>query len=267
MTEEPNATAETRAPSRPVTPEPPTPAKTVGSGPKQKSGASILSQLRRRGRAGAVDYAYQILIVIIGVFLGISFESMASERERTLKAHAALDRLVEDLRRDDADMSRIIEQQRGQSRDFTEIATWLATTSETRSERIDSLLAKVVTSLTVYPRRGIYTSMITSGQIGLLPEDVAASVVNLYENIYTRLAANGEHYDYSLERDFLPSYANAWDPAVQALITSDPAERARFRNHLLLMREWSSYYSDLVVQGQEEVRKVLADIDRVRSDD
>lgn len=183
-----------------------------GREPPKRFGASLLRQLGRRGRAGAADYVYQIVIVIIGVFLGITFESMASERDRTQKAHAALDQLITDLRRDDADMDRIAGQQRGQERDFGEIAAWLADSREPESARIDSLLEKVVTSLTVYPRRGAYTSMIASGQIALLPRDLASSIVNLYENVYSRLSANGEHYDYALERDFLPSYANSWDP-------------------------------------------------------
>jgi hypothetical protein len=229
------------------------------------AGRGLLAQLGRRGRAGAADYVYQIIIVILGVFLGITFESMASERDRTQKAHEALDQLVADLQRDDADMHRIIEQQRGQERDFGEIASWLSETEETRSARIDSLLEKVLTSLTVYPRRGAYTSMIASGQVALLPRDLAASIVNIHENLYSRLTANGEHYDFSLERDFLPSYAHAWDPTRQALISADTGERIRFRNHVLLMRTWSAYYGDLVAHSQTAVQEVISAIDRVRA--
>jgi hypothetical protein len=228
-------------------------------------GSAFFRQIGRRGRAGAADYVYQIIIVIIGVFLGITFESMASQRDRTGKAHMALDQLIMDLRRDEADMNRILEQQRGQERDFAEIAAWLAASTETQSARIDSLLEKVITSLTVYPRRGAYTSMIGSGQIALLPTALSTSIVNVYENVYTRLSANGEHYDYSLERDFLPSYANSWDPNRKALLTTEPVDRVRFRNHLLLMRMWSSYYIDLVSQSQSAVHQLVADIDRVRT--
>lgn len=230
---------------------------------RRPPGSALLRQLGRRGRAGAADYVYQIIIVVIGVFLGITFESMASERDRTRKAHAALGQLVADMRRDDADMDRIIDQQRGQERDFADIAVWLADSLENQSARIDSLLEKVVTSLTVYPRRGAYTSMVASGQIALLPQDLATSILNVYENVYTRLSANGEHYDFSLERDFLPSYANWWDPIRQGLIVIDPADRIRFRNHLLLMRAWSAYYIDLVAQSQAAVREVISEIDRL----
>jgi hypothetical protein len=228
-------------------------------------GRALLAQLGRRGRAGAADYVYQIIIVILGVFLGITFESMASERDRTRKAHDALEQLVADMRRDDSDMLRIIEQQRGQERDFGEIASWLSESTETQSAPIDSLLEKVVTSLTVYPRRGAYTSMIASGQIALLPPDLAASIVNVYENVYSRLSANGEHYDFSLERDFLPAYAHSWDPTRQALISADAGERVRFRNHLLLMRTWSAYYTDLLAHSQAAVQEVIAAIDEVRA--
>jgi hypothetical protein len=226
--------------------------------------STLLSQLRRRGRAGAADYVYQVVIVIIGVFLGITFESMAADRDRTREAHAALDQLVADLRRDVIDMTRVSDQQRGQERDFGEIAAWLAESGIESSERIDSLLEKVVTSLTVYPRRGTYTSMIAAGQISLLPPELGTSIVNLYENVYTRLSANGEHYDYSLERDFLPSYADSWDPSRRGLITPQYVERVRFRNHLLLMKMWSSYYSELVAQSQLAVESVIAEIDGVR---
>jgi hypothetical protein len=263
------ADSEVKSPSRPSAPANDDRATSEASARRgreqpKRFGTALLRQMGRRGRAGAADYVYQIVIVIIGVFLGITFESMASERDRTQKAHAALDQLVADLRRDDADMDRIAGQQRGQERDFGEIATWLANSPEAGSTRIDSLLEKVVTSLTVYPRRGAYTSMIASGQIALLPRDLASSIVNLYENVYSRLSANGEHYDYSLERDFLPSYANSWDPIRHGLIATDPAERVRFRNHLLLMRAWSAYYIDLVAQSQAAVKRVIADIERVR---
>lgn len=235
---------------------------TQRAGPRPLASA-LLRQLGRRGRAGAADYVFQIIILIIGVFLGITFESMASEWDRTRKAHAALDQLVADMRRDVEDMIRIIDQQRGQERDFGEIAAWLADSPDTQSARIDSLLDKVVTSLTVYPRRGAYTSMIASGQIALLPQDLATSIVNVYENVYSRLSANGEHYDYSLERDFMPFYANSWDPVRQGLITADSVDRVRFRNHLLLMRAWSAYYIDLVAQSQAAVQEVISDIDRI----
>jgi hypothetical protein len=230
-------------------------------------GRALLRQLGRRGRAGAADYVYQMVIVIIGVFLGITFESMASERDRTRKAHVALDQLVADMHRDIADMNRIIEQQRGQERDFSEIAAWLSNSPESQSARIDSLLEKVVTSYTVYPRRGAYTSMIASGQVALLPRYLASSIVNIYENVYTRLSANGEHYDFSLERDFFPSYADSWDPTRQALITAETGERVRFRNHVLLMRAWSVYYTELVAESQAAVQEVAFDIERVRARD
>ena len=151
--------------------------------------AVFFTQLGRRGRAGAADYFYQILIVIIGVYLGITFESIASEHDRAKKARAALVQLVGDMKRDDIDMSRVSEAQQSQARDYSEIAQWLVNAPTAPSVRIDSLLEKVITSSTVYPRRGLYASMIAAGQLSLLPEDLSGSIVNLYENVYTRLAA------------------------------------------------------------------------------
>lgn len=233
----------------------------ASAAPVRRPRYAFLAQLGRRGRAKATDYVYQIIIVVIGVFLGITFEGMASDRDRTQKANAALAQLVVDLERDDADMSRIIETQHGQVRDFSEIAQWLLDEPNSESARIDSLLQKVLSSYTVYPRRGLYASMISAGQIALLPESVSGSIVNLYENTYARLAANGEHYDFSLERDFFPAYAHAWDPTQHALIVANAAERTRFRNVVLLMRAWSAYYADLVTESQVQLRAVMAEIE------
>jgi hypothetical protein len=220
----------------------------------------VLAQLGRRGRAGAADYFYQILIVVIGVFLGITFESMASDRDRTRKAHSAVVQLQQDLERDDADMTRIIAAQQARLRDLSEIAQWLADGRAMESARIDSLLERVTTSPTVYPRRGLYASMMAGGQIALLSEPLGPKIVNLYENIYTRLAANGDHFDYSLERDFFPAYARAWDVSRHAMIAPDLAERVRFRNIVLLMRSWTDYYCNLVVESQVELRSVMTSI-------
>lgn len=223
--------------------------------------SGLARQLGRRGRAGAADYFYQIIIVILGVYLGITFEAKASDRDRTQKAHATLRYLVRDMKRDDADMSRVIQQQQSQERDYAEIARWLALQGSLASPRIDSLLRKVINnSPTVYPRRGVYSSMIAAGQMALLPEDVADRIANLYENVYVRLVANGEHYDYSLERDFFPTYARAWDPLHFELIARDPSARIQFRNTVLIMHAWSSYYSALVAESQRQLREVLVDV-------
>lgn len=222
---------------------------------------AFFRQLGRRGRAGAADYFFQVIIVILGVYLGITFEAKASDYDRTHKAKAALRYVVRDMRRDEADMSRVIQEQRAQARDYEEIADWLAPQASPVSARIDSLLRKVTTSPTVFPRRGAYSSMIAAGQLALLSEDTSDRIANLYENVYVRLAANGEHYDYSLERDFFPAYARAWDPARHELIAHDAGERTRFRNVVLLMHAWSQYYGGLVSESQRELQVVLADID------
>jgi hypothetical protein len=220
-------------------------------------------QLSRRGRAGAADYIYQILIVIIGVYLGITFEAWASDRDRTGHAHATLAYLLADLKRDDADMARILEAQRHRLRDISEIAGWLrAPPRSGSSARIDSLLWQVTTNPTVFPRRGIYSSMIAAGQVALLEEDLASSIVNLYENVYTRLVVNGEQYDLSLESQYFPAYSRTWDPTRAALLATEPAERIRFLNTLRIMEQWSLYYTDLIAHTQAELRTVVAKIER-----
>jgi hypothetical protein len=223
----------------------------------RRSWRIFFGQLGRRGRAGAADYFYQIVIVIIGVYLGITLERRAADRDQTRKAEASLTQLVSDLRRDEADMLRVQREQERQTRDYHEIAQWLATPATQPAAHIDSLLRKVTNNPTVYPRRGIYASMVSAGQLALLPETVRGDVVNLYENIYTRLAANGEQYDYSVERDFFPAYTEAWDPTRQRLITTDAGDRIRFRNVVLLMAAWSEYYASLLADSQKEVVKVM----------
>jgi hypothetical protein len=238
---------------------PPVPAPTPI---KTRPFALFFRQLSRRGRAGAADYVYQIIIVIIGVYLGITFEAMVSDRDRTGQARATLTYLVADMKRDDADMTRVLAAQRNQLRDYAEISAWLGSPQPDVSARIDSLLWKVTTNPTVYPRRGVYSSMIAAGQVALLDEDLSSSIVNLYEHVYTRLAANGEHYDLTLESQYFPAYSRSWDPERDGLLTADPAERIRFRNLVRIMEEWSRYYADLLTQSQAELRATLAKIER-----
>src|SRR5688572_32299246 len=94
---------------------------------KARGGAvtSFLRQIGRRGRVGAPDYFFQIVIVIIGVYLGITFEAKASDYDRTQKARATLRHLVSDMRRDDADMSRVLQAQQANASYYTEVAEWL----------------------------------------------------------------------------------------------------------------------------------------------
>lgn len=222
--------------------------------------SSFFRQLGRRGRAGAADYFFQIIIVILGVYLGITLEARVSDRDDARKARATLRYLVADMRRDDADMSRVGEAQVSQHRDYEEIAAWLAS-EQPSSRRIDSLIWKVTTNPTVYPRRGVYSSMIAAGQVALLDENLSSAIVNLYDNVYTRLAANGEHYDFTLEREYFPAYSAMWDPARRSMITTDRADRVRFRNTVLIMEEWSRYYAQLLAESQAELRAVLSTID------
>ena len=225
--------------------------------------SSFFRQLGRRGRAGGADYFFQIIIVIIGVYLGITLEARASDRDDARKARATLRYLIADMRRDDADMSRIGEAQKNQARDYAEISAWLGEQQPTSSARIDSLLWKVATvSPTVYPRRGVYSSMIAAGQVALLDEALSSEIVNLYDNVYTRLAANGEHYDYTLEREYFPAYSATWDPVRRSLVSQDRSDRIRFRNTVLIMEAWSRYYAQLTAESQAELRSVLSKIDR-----
>jgi hypothetical protein len=76
------------------------------------------------------------------------------------------------------------------------------------------------------------------------------------------LTANGEHYDFALERDYMPAYARAWDPMRMTLITPDVAERVRFRNAVLIIHAWSQYYVNLLVDSQAQLRAVMTDIER-----
>jgi hypothetical protein len=228
--------------------------------PKARPLSSFIRQLGRRGRAGAPDYVFQIIIVVIGVYLGITLETRASERDQVRKARSTLRYLVADMRRDDADMSRVGEAQQDQARDYAEIAAWLGS-QQPPSARIDSLIWKVTTNPTVYPRRGVYSSMIAAGQVALLDEELSSAIVNLYDNVYTRLAANGEHYDYSLEREYFPAYSAMWDPDRSSMVSPDRADRVRFRNTVRLMEEWSRYYTALLAESQAELRAVLLTID------
>ena len=102
--------------------------------------------------------------------------------------------------------------------------------------------------------------MIAAGQIAMLDEELSSAIVNLYDNVYTRLAANGEHYDYSLEREYFPAYSAMWDPARRSLVSGNRADRVRFRNTIRLMEEWSRYYGALLAESQAELRGVLAKI-------
>jgi hypothetical protein len=208
--------------------------------------------------------AFQFVVVLLGVYLAISFESCAAERSRQEEAMGMLARVLEELRLDQAHFGEVIAEGGAKAPAFDALVSLMAAGSNDRGAEIDSLLSVHFFSFpTAFPRRAGYTAMVSGGYLTAIPDQgLAVRLANLYEHSYERARANGDLMDQWTKDTYLV-FQNHWDRGRRLFLKPGVDEVAPARN---AWRDFGIVYCDWYIEVLlppilEEVEVLMADLE------
>jgi len=207
-----------------------------------------MSRIRERLTSQGItweQFAFQFVIVLLGVYLAVSFERRVEERGRREDAHEMLGRVLAELRLDEAEIRDVVAEAEGKAAAYDSLSVLMADGSNRFGDEIQSLLfGPLFVTHTVFPRMAAYTAMVSGGYLTAIPDqDLAMRLANLYEHTYGRLVHNGEVVDQtniSAGADF----RTQWDYDRRAFLTPGLNGTALARNAMRIRtRVYCDWYA------------------------
>jgi hypothetical protein len=199
-------------------------------------------------------------LIIASVYLAIVLEGYSADRSNVKQARAALTQVRADLANDKASLPVVLADQRALTEVYQNLAKWLLEPNpESNPELAEALAELGLSNRTVFPLKGAWTSMLSSGQLTWLNAPaLTARLGNLYGNINDRLEYNGRDYDYSLNEVTRVTVSSVWDKHHARPI----GDLTILRNELQYLQfVWNDFYIDLLLEYEQELEGVIADID------
>ena len=207
----------------------------------------------------------EAFVIVASVYLAIVLEGMSGERDRASEAVDALVQLVEELRKDRADVAEILVEQESLSRQYLNLLRWFGDPTSMPADSVQESLDTVAWSnRTMFPRSAAWTTMVAAGQLRYL--DDAALVTrlgNLYENVNSRIEYNGAMYDENLNEVMRTTVPATWNFGNQTLLTVDPIQVITLRGQLHYLHvAFNGWYLWYLAQYAEQLDGLISDVER-----
>lgn len=173
----------------------------------------LLKRFKTQG-ISVEQFAFQFIVVLLGVYLAIFLEGKAEDRSRAAEARVMLQSVARELEFDEGEILRVRQEQAEYVLASETLLDLLETASPADEARIDSILdGPMLFNPTVFPRRAAFSALISSGNIGYLSEpDLALDLADLYDHHYLRLVNHGDYVDQTIASHFWPTlYARYLD--------------------------------------------------------
>ena len=104
--------------------------------------------------------------------------------------------------------------------------------------------------------------MVSGGQLAFLSDPVLVNrLANLYEHFNVRIEYNGSNYDDAIWDVTGIRSSFVWDPLDRRFLISDATEIRAFRTQIVTLRGWNRFYSNLLGDWQEELRRVMVEVE------
>ena len=219
-----------------------------------------MAGLRKRFNTQGItleQFAFQFIVVLLGVYLAIFFEGKAEDRSRAAEAGAMLQSVVGELEFDEREILEVRQAQAEYVSASETLMDLLMTASQAEEARIDSILdGPMMINLTVFPRRAAYSALVSSGNMGYLKDpDLALDLADLYEHHYVRLINHGDYLDQTIQGNFWPTmYARYLDRPNGRLRQFGEGANVEFRNLVYQQHIQHSTYINRLDEVLEEVR-------------
>jgi len=213
--------------------------------------------LRREGITWP-QFFFQLVIILLGVYLAIFFERKAQERSLAEDTAVMLQNVVTELKQDEDELQRILGIVTKKGEVARQMADLLARASQEDAPVLDSLMrAYVDNNRTAFVRKGAYASLVSGGYLrSLARTELPALFADLYERTYNRVTVVGNMQDFNYVEVIGPAYTDHVDIGTLRFIRPGPEANVRLRNALLRILWGVDFYVGFLEDTLAQVREV-----------
>ena len=192
-------------------------------------------------------FLIEILVVVIGLFLGLQVNNWNEERKSANWEHRFLTDLAVEFRSNREQLSQVLDWQKQRTAALEEVRELLlgASNHESRAEISAAYSLAMSSNRTVFPTSGVYLSALSTGSIGeVRSTDLRYAIMDIYERAYPRLVYTGEIYD---DRSDQVSWDNRQfvDPEDGNLLSDESIRSPVFVANVRFLAEQSRIYVGL----------------------
>jgi len=206
--------------------------------------------------------AGEAALIFVSVFVAIWLESEWQSRSDRLEAKESLGQLLAELR-DDKELVKQVKLEQTTFIEASEKILILLENPDSHSQQSDRDVFEDITgAVTIWPRRAAWTTMVASGQLGLITDkSLVARLGDFYEHQQTRLIYNGESYDASYEEIGVHYFSEVWDFQRHEFLTSDYEKIAALYGRVLWLKGWAVWYLDSLADYEETIDELIEEIE------
>lgn len=202
-------------------------------------------------------------LIVVSVFVAIFLESMWQDHAEAMDARESLAQVRRSLTEDKAFLNQVEAEQKAADEMILLLIRWAADPESVPDEQVHDIFMGYSMPISIWPRRAAWDSMVSAGQLRLLSApDLATKVGDYYEYHLRRVEYNSRQYDQLFVAVFEGDLPRLWNFEEGRLLDADPFALVHFRNRLVQLREWTTYYLDYVETNRRLLEILIDDIDQ-----
>ena len=206
--------------------------------------------------------AGEATLIFVSVFVAIWLESEWQNRADRNEARESFGQLLAELRADQ-EFAKLVRLEQTEYREKASIIqAWLENENPHLHIPDHDVFESLNSVRTIWPRRAAWTTMVASGQLGLISDkSLVARIGDFYEHQQTRLVYNGESYDLAHEEIGINYVPEVWDFQRHELMTSDHQKIAALHGRVRWLNDWSDWYLDSLGDYEEALDRLVSDVE------
>lgn len=201
-------------------------------------------------------------LIFVSVFVAIWLESEWQNRADRLEARESFSQLLAELRADQEFAKQVRFEQTAFLEASEKILIWLEDADSHPQQSDPDVFKNYSAGITIWPRRAAWTTMVASGQLGLIDDkSLVARLGDFYEHRQIRLVYNGKSYDAAFEEVGVKYIPEVWNFQRHELITTDYEKIAALHGRIKYINEWAVWYLDALADYEAALDKLVEDIE------
>lgn len=205
----------------------------------------------------------EIVIVVLGVYIGIYLGDIQAERKLQADTNIALQAFEDELRSDLARLEEVIAVQRTVVGSQVKAKELLG--EPTPDEAAIGMHIKIIygNNDTFFPNRSAYGAMQTEGFLAALTDqDLRLKITRLVEREYNRAEFNSSQYDDMIVVFGLRALVEYWEFENNRFVQGDPAAATKLQTGISLIHDLGDFYLRFISTFlREEMIETLEMID------
>ena len=206
--------------------------------------------------------AGEAALIFVSVFVAIWLESEWQNRGDRIAARESLGQLLAELRGDQEFVKQVKLEQMTFVEASEKILILLENADSQPKQSDHDVFENLTNAITIWPRRATWTTMVASGQLGLINDrGLVARLGDFYEHRQIRLMHNGESYDAAYEDVSVHYIPEVWDFQRHELITADHEKIAALHGRVLYIKGWAVWYLDSLAAYEKALNELIEDVE------